>query len=178
MRSEAAKNASRENGKKSRGPITEEGKRNSSLNARRHGLLSSTLIVEGESAERFQELLGRIVAELCPETDSELSLVESLAMTRWRQLRILGMETARLSHEIRRQTIDSPEIAQEEPAVRAALAFQNLCDHSRMLDLMNRYESRFERQYTRSLRDFFERRKNNNQTSLKETMGIGSDALL
>ena len=38
-----------------------------------------------------------------------------------------------------------------EPATRVARAFRSLADDSRTLDLLNRYETRFDRQFARSL---------------------------
>jgi hypothetical protein len=40
--------ASRANGKKSRGPLTAEGKINSALNSTVHGLLARTIVLEGD----------------------------------------------------------------------------------------------------------------------------------
>jgi len=57
MRSEKQIQASKTNGARSRGPITEQGKRNSSRNSARHGLLSQTVVLNDESAARFQQLL-------------------------------------------------------------------------------------------------------------------------
>ena len=47
--SELQSAASRANGARSRGPVTPQGKRNSSRNGIRHGLLSKTITLQGES---------------------------------------------------------------------------------------------------------------------------------
>jgi hypothetical protein len=100
MRTDKQIEASRINGQKSLGPITEEGKATSSLNAVRHGLLSNTLVLPGESAERFIELLVEILDEHCPANRTELKLVEGLAVAEWRRSRLLGVETAGIAEEI------------------------------------------------------------------------------
>jgi hypothetical protein len=148
MRSPLQIAASKANGAKSRGPVTEEGKRNSARNAERHRLLCGTLLAEGESTDRFDELYASMLEEFQPETDSELRLLEAMVAAKWRQLRIWAFDTVNLTQEIQSQP---REIAGKSPAVRASLAFRSLADHTRSLDVLNRYEVRFERQYHRSL---------------------------
>ena len=55
MRTEKQIQASRLNGQKSRGPISSDGKRNSSRNSLDHGLLAEEFIIDGECAERFAQ---------------------------------------------------------------------------------------------------------------------------
>src|SRR6266566_5007487 len=144
---------SRANGAKSRGPKTPEGKLASSRNAERHGMFSRCILIKGESPERFSQLLTELEDELQPQTGIETSLVESIAYCRWRQARLWAMETAGVNHEIQKQMpdgVDNP--------TRAALAIRSLTDSSRWLEFMSRYESRLERQISRSMRRFLELR--------------------
>jgi hypothetical protein len=60
------KPASRANGKKSTGPITEEGKRIAFRNALRPGLLAASIVLDGESKDRFRDLLNSRIDELEP----------------------------------------------------------------------------------------------------------------
>ena len=60
--------ASRANGAKSNGPKTPEGQQTSSRNNTRHGLLSRTIVLEGESLERFTELHESLILEHKPNT--------------------------------------------------------------------------------------------------------------
>lgn len=143
--------ASRANGAKSRGPVTARGKAVSSANSLRHGMLSNTVVLEGESTERFAELLAALHRDFDPQNEIETMLLETMAVARWRQMRFWGMEKAGLSWEIRKQGTDNPEISEEDGTTRAALAFRTLADESRALDLMNRYEARYDRQYNRAL---------------------------
>jgi hypothetical protein len=53
MSTERQQNASRANGSKSRGPVTQAGKLASSRNAITHGMLSTTIVLKGESTDRF-----------------------------------------------------------------------------------------------------------------------------
>ena len=164
MRTERQKQAARANGAKSRGPLTSEGKLASSRNATTHGILSGTIVLQGESEERFNALLADLHAELQPQTTVEITLVENMAVARWRQMRIWGIEKANMEHQMRAQaealgvSEDNPagEEAAEDTATRCALAFRTLSDDSRSLELINRYESRYDRQYLRAHRRFLE----------------------
>ena len=159
MRTELQKQAARANGARSRGPITPEGKLASSRNATTHGILSGTIVLEGESGERFHALLGNLLEELQPQTTVEVTLVENMAVARWRQMRIWGIEKANMEHEMR-SLADARAASEgegpEDTATRCARAFRTLSDDSRSLELINRYESRYDRQYLRAHRRFLE----------------------
>ena len=156
MRTERQTQASRANGSKSSGPTTPEGKLASSCNATTHGMLSGTIVLEGESKDRFQTLLAALHEEVQPQTPIETSLVENMAVARWRQMRVWGLEKASMEHEMRKQAEASQ--SKEDTATRSALAFRALSDDSRSLELINRYESRYDRQYLRAHRRLLELR--------------------
>jgi hypothetical protein len=103
-------------------------------------------------------MLARIVSEHLPQTDSELELVETMAVAKWRQKRIWAMESARVSEEIRNQSANQ-ELAAKTPVVRAVLAFETVIDRSTCLNALNRYEVRFDRIYTRCKRELRESRE-------------------
>jgi hypothetical protein len=145
MSSEKQIAASRANGKLSRGPVTDEGKAICSRNAERHGLLSNTIVLPGESEERFRQLLTELVLEHCPANVTEMNLVENLAVAQWRRRRLLGIETAGIGEEIHGQG-SSPCIVEKAAVVRASLAIRHMTDNSRFLDLMNRYDARMMRE--------------------------------
>jgi hypothetical protein len=48
--------ASRANGAKSKGPVTPQGKRNSSRNSTRHGIFAATIVLETENTEAFPRI--------------------------------------------------------------------------------------------------------------------------
>ena len=147
MSSERRINASRANGAKSRGPVTAEGKRASSRNSLRHGLLSKTIVLQDESSKDFSQLLAALRDEHRPETPTEAVLVENMAVARWRQLRLWSMETAGLDNEIRHPKF----LEGDDFPTQAFVAFRTLTDESRALELLNRYEARFDRQFRTSL---------------------------
>jgi hypothetical protein len=150
MSSELQQIASRTNGAKSHGPITEEGKQASSQNSLNHGFNSKRVILPGESQEEFDELLSSYLIEHQPETPTERTLIENMAIARWRQQRAWTLETAGLGNEIRRPRYHEGE----DPDTQAIVAFRTLTDDSKTLDLLNRYEARFERQFRAALTAF------------------------
>src|SRR6202451_3879340 len=103
MSTERQQNASRANGSKSHGPVTPEGKLASSRNAITHGMLSTTIVLKGESTDRFLWLLTSLLEEFQPQTPFEESLIENMAVARWRQMRVWGLEKAGIDYEMRRQ---------------------------------------------------------------------------
>jgi hypothetical protein len=157
MRTERQIEASRVNGAKSRGPVTAEGKWNSSRNSTRHGMLAESVVLEGESQERFLELLAEIDGELQPETPVEHALVQKMAVAQWRQFRLWTLEKTAIDHLIRKQA--QTVGCNEHKATCASLAFRTLADESRSLDLFHRYDSLCDRQYLRAHKRFLELRR-------------------
>lgn len=138
--------ANRANAARSRGPVTAEGKRRSSLNGLRHGMLAQTVVLEGESYDRFDQLLQAFIDEVKPRSPREAALVETMAIARWRQMRVWGIQKAMFDLEM-----DRPENSAAPPPVRAAIVFRDLTDSSRVLDLVLRYETAFDRQFARAV---------------------------
>ena len=144
MTSELKILASRANGAKSRGPVTPEGKQRSKMNALRHGLCAEVVLLDGERPDAFEELHAEILAVFQPADITELKLAELATASLWRIARAWEYEKRIMNKEIRRQ----PEGL---AADRAGDAFAELADNHRSLDLLLRYDTKFERQYHRSL---------------------------
>ena len=147
-RTEKQIEAARINGAKSRGPVTPEGKLNSAASRIASGSLAKTILLEGESVDRFNALLDSLVVELNPQTEIETTLVESLAVARWRQRRIQGMEKVAILAEA------SKQIEAIGPAERTTRAWQSLAEDAPWVDRMRLHEARYARQYFRALREF------------------------
>ena len=152
MRTEKQIAASRANGAKSRGPVTPEGKRRSPMNSLNHGLFARTLVLEGESRQRFDSLVQLLTAEFKPETPTETLLIHTMAAARWRVTRLWGYETAAISHQIRRQR---PEPGAEHPAIHDALAFRALAADAHANPLLLHHEMRLDRQFNNALNRFY-----------------------
>jgi len=145
MPTEKQLQAYRTNGARSRGPITEQGKRNSSRNGIRHGLLAQTVVLEEESTERFEELFSSYLEEYRPTTASQVSLVETMVVARWRQLRVWGAQKTAMDRDMKSQ---DPSVG---PApVRALGALNGLPETSCPPHVLLRYEIAFDRQYCRA----------------------------
>ena len=155
MRSELQNQASRDNGSKSRGPVTEEGKRASSQNAVKHGILSTYVVINSENEQGFIDLTTRLYDELQPQPGVEQDLVNTMAVARWRTTRLWIIEKCAMETQMTREN-DQARAAQHKPGVLAGMAFRSLADNSRTLDLVNRYESRYDRQYFRAHRRLLE----------------------
>lgn len=95
-----AADANRRNAFRSTGPRSVEGKRRSSWNALKHGILArATLLADGEgkqSAQEFRRLVQRLWADHRPETALEEILIERVASCYWRLGRLLRAESAAL----------------------------------------------------------------------------------
>lgn len=105
MTSERQKSANRRNAKKSTGPKTKKGKRKSSKNAIKHGILSERaggLAKNGfepfseeklfREEKLFEKLQSRLKQELNPKSQIETLIVERLAITIWRERRLVTYE--------------------------------------------------------------------------------------
>ncbi len=142
--------ANRANALKSRGPKTPQGKAASAQNGTRHGMLSKSIVLAGESETEFAALANSLHAEFQPATTAEKLLVESMAAYRWRLMRLWSLETAEIEYEIGRQT---GEALTSDAPTRAMLALRTLSNESRWPELASRYEHRQNRGYHQSLDD-------------------------
>jgi hypothetical protein len=147
MRSQKQIEASRRNGARSRGPLTLQGKYNSAHHATRHGLLANTVVLEGESEDRFQALLAAFTAEFQPTTETELTLVETMTVARWHQLRIWGAQKTSLDRDI---ALTDPAVG--PPQVRVLFALRGSSESACPPELLLRYDLAFGHQFTRALR--------------------------
>lgn len=91
---EAQLAANRANAQLSTGPKTAEGKQVSSHNALRTGLTGRTVLLPAEDADRYEKHIEHYRKLWRPAGEHELNLVQALADTWWRLLRIPALEAA------------------------------------------------------------------------------------
>ena len=148
MTTERQKQAARTNGAKSRGPVTAEGKARSSKNATTHGLTAESVVLPGESEQRFHALLDSMLEAYAPSSDYEVSLVEKMAALNWQQDRLLSIDTVTLGVQM---DVMAPALEAEVENLSTptliALAYRDLSDHSRVLPNLDRHASRIRRQF-------------------------------
>jgi hypothetical protein len=96
MATEAQIKANQENAKKSTGPLTEEGKKISSMNAMTHGIFSTIPLLPGENLEQFKLFEEEIVKAYQPSDAMECLLVQRIYLTCMRQIRLREAEAAKL----------------------------------------------------------------------------------
>jgi hypothetical protein len=85
--------ASRANGARSHGPVTEEGKAKSSQNALRHGMRSTAVVLPGEDPEQYARHQADYVECFRPVNQPERDLVLAMSAARWRLNRLMALES-------------------------------------------------------------------------------------
>jgi hypothetical protein len=80
--------ANRQNALKSTGPTSPEGKEAVRFNALRSGVRAATLILPGESPQKYYDLCDEIGCEWQPKGRSELFFAEQMAVAQWKLKRI------------------------------------------------------------------------------------------
>ncbi len=145
--------SSRANGAKSRGPVTPEGRARSRAARLTNGLTSGVVVLSYESDEEYNALREEYLAHYQPQTRPQSDLVDHLVATRWRLNRVIALQTALMDLQMDRQR---PEIDKEfqgcGPDIRAAIAYQHLCDDSRALDSLHRHETRLSAEIHRTIK--------------------------
>jgi hypothetical protein len=86
--------AARTNGAKSKGPVTEEGKKNSSQNALKHGLTALKWAGRPEDEAAYQEFSQAVTAELNPQGILQEVLAERIVSAMWRLRKIPQIEAS------------------------------------------------------------------------------------
>jgi hypothetical protein len=151
MSSERRQVASRANGAKSRGPVSDEGKRRSSINATRHGLLADVTVLPFEDRRNFEELVNQHVAHFQPANDIEMGFIEEMCNAYWRLRRLWAIEKCQLDKAI--------GASGDNRSLEAlAAAFTDLASTPTPA-LIHRYETRLHRMYQRAMNNLFRLRE-------------------
>ena len=108
----------RQNGAKSKGPKTPDGKHQSSRSALKHGLTSKKhSVLDIEDSDEFLAHRQAAIDQFRPNSPFTLTLVEQLASINWRKERLTLIETAYFDSKINEQYGD---ITDTDPLTQAA----------------------------------------------------------
>ncbi len=149
MISEKQLAANRRNAQRSTGPRTDEGKKASALNARRHNLTGQVTAMTDADRIMHDAFSASIVENLAPEGAMETQLAQRIATDSWRLNRASAIEDNlfALGHNAK-----SDEIETEDPEIHAALtAAKVFTAESRQLQLLTLYEQRINRNIQKNL---------------------------
>ncbi|MFZ0592452.1 MAG: hypothetical protein WAM39_18485 [Bryobacteraceae bacterium] len=152
--SEARLRANRENAKRSKGPTSPDGKKRSSLNATRHGILSQVIHLPEEELKSYDQFTARYVADLQPVGAPELELANACADLQFRLHRLAAAEHNLFS-------IGHSEHGDEwetgHPESHTAFAFAETMRRSKdPLNTLSTYESRLSRRFLQTLKRLHE----------------------
>ena len=137
--------ANRANAQLSTGPTSDEGKAICCLNAVKTGLTGRTVLLPDDDAVAYSALIAGFVAEWQPATDTEHRLVQALADTEWRLLRIPVLEAG--IYAIGRLEAADQFAGESNAAVRTALIEANIfLRYQRQLNNLSIQENRLRRQ--------------------------------
>ena len=162
----------RANSLHSTGPKTALGKKQSSLNALRHGLTGQIVVMPTEDLHAYQLHLKSFTDEYHPSGATESHLVQALADTSWRLNRVAALETNLLTLGVTHATpiSDAPQQVQDALSIVAALESQ-----SKALANLSMHSQRLSRQFERTLaqlRDLQKTRRAQEQKDLNNFLDI------
>jgi len=147
--SEIQTEANRANAQLSTGPKTDAGKKRAALNAYRHGLTGQAMILSAEELAAYKHHCEVFRQQHQPASEYEQVLVQLLADTTWRLLRVPAIESGILAHgRSRRKKYSSVEDAELRHSLATASEFR---DQTKALANITLYEQRLTRQFERTL---------------------------
>jgi hypothetical protein len=152
--SEARLHANRENAQHSTGPRTGEGKKRSSLNSTRHGILAQVIHLPEEEMAAFSAFTKEYVASLAPIGAVEIQLANACADLQFRLHRLAAAEhnLFAIGHN---ENGDAWDVDNAES--HTALAFAETLRRSKdPLALLTLYESRLSRRLLQTLKQLRE----------------------
>jgi hypothetical protein len=164
--------ANRSNALLSTGAKTEEGKKRSRLNARRHGLTGQVTTMTDEDRAAHDAFSKTLMKDLAPAGAMEVQLAQRIATDSWRLNRISAIEDNLFAlglHENGGKLSDHEQI---DAALTSARVFTL---ESKQLQLLTLYEQRLNRAVQKNLallQSLQAARKAESQASMKEASSL------
>src|SRR5690242_6872810 len=159
--------ANQKNAQLSTGPVSQSGKAKSSLNAVKSGLTGHTVLLPSEDAALYQAHISEFIKHYAPVGDEECNLVQSLADTEWRLLRIPALEMG--VYAIGRLEFAGLFPDEDEAVRKHLIEAQVFLAYQRQLNNLSIQESRLRRQRekdTAALRELQEKRRQQTEARL------------
>jgi hypothetical protein len=141
MATERQIEANRANAQRSTGPVTADGKARVRQNATKHGLTAANVVIAGEDARDFGELLDALRDDLRPVGATEEMLVQLIAESTWRLRRATVIEAGVFDYRL--DVVDS-EVSQSrtpDPRLQLGRAYVDDAQKGDVLSKLNRYET-------------------------------------
>ncbi len=142
---------SRANAQKSTGPRTPAGRQRAAMNAVKHGLTGSRLILQPDEMEAYNQLSYALICELKPMTELERQAVQKIVDTHFRLNRLAGVENNVFNFGLIDNSRDTPHDDRIEVMIAQTRAW---IERSGSFDTLGRYVARLTRQvlqFTREL---------------------------
>lgn len=136
-----------ENGRQSRGPVTQAGKDRCRYNAVRHGLFAPDTVLAAENPAGFQEYVDALLHRFHPADAVELELLHDLASASWRKLRSRALETRMFN-----QASEKVFVPADADALDALVAAFRRASADPAFSNASRYERQFESHFDRAFR--------------------------
>ena len=114
MATTAQTEANRRNALLSTGPKSLDGKKTSSKNAIRHGLLSENIVLLDEDREEFDRFRDDVASQLAPESRLEGLLAERVIACAWRLRRVYRFESDVFAYH---EADEKADLAREEAQI-------------------------------------------------------------
>jgi hypothetical protein len=151
--------SARANGAKSHGPITEQGRKTSSMNALKHGLTARTVVLSNEDGDEYTGLLNSYIEELQPNGTIEMDLITEMVNAKWQQRRLFNIESELFEQYMEKpRKVSDPAYDSHDATVEQTAAFR-IMSNSTSLTMLNRMAARFERTYSRALNNLLRLRR-------------------
>ncbi len=165
--------ANRANAQLSTGPTSSDGKAKSSLNAVKTGLTGRTVLLPGDDAAKYEQHVQRFFKKYNPVED-ENALVQAIADTEWRLLRIPSLESG--IYAIGRRDLAAKFADEEDAAVRNTLIeAQVFITYKKELNNLGVQEGRLRKQREKDLIELQQmqaKRRRDRELDMKDALEI------
>src|SRR5580692_10977668 len=149
MISDKQHEANRRNALLSHGPVTDAGRKRSSLNALRHGITGQVTTMTDEDRAAHDTFSKALMQDLAPEGAMEIQLAQRVATDSWRLNRISAVEDNLFAlGQLQNGGQACPDVPQIDAALTTAHVFTQ---ESKQLQLLTLYEQRLNRAVQKNL---------------------------